>query len=64
MHPSHFTKKNMLIAAALLSLAACSKPAPEEAAKPKLAYILHRGSESAANQSYRRMSDFLHKRDP
>ncbi|MCC7705495.1 efflux RND transporter periplasmic adaptor subunit [Janthinobacterium sp. GW460P] len=37
MHPSHFTKKNMLIAAALLSLAACSKPAPEEAAAPPAA---------------------------
>ena len=37
MHPSHFTKKNMLIAAALLSLAACSKPAPDEAAAPPAA---------------------------
>jgi multidrug efflux system membrane fusion protein len=37
MHPSHFSKKNMLIAAALLSLAACSKPAPEEAAAPPAA---------------------------
>ncbi|AQR69226.1 efflux transporter periplasmic adaptor subunit [Janthinobacterium sp. LM6] len=37
MHPSHFTKKNMLIAAALLSLAACSKPAPEEGAAPPAA---------------------------
>lgn len=37
MHPSHLTKKNMLIAAALLSLAACSKPAPEEAAAPPAA---------------------------
>ena len=37
MHPSHFTKKNMLIAAALLSLAACSKPAPAEAAAPPAA---------------------------
>ncbi|AYM76220.1 efflux RND transporter periplasmic adaptor subunit [Janthinobacterium agaricidamnosum] len=37
MHPSHFTKKNMLIAAALLSLAACSKPAQEEAAAPPAA---------------------------
>lgn len=37
MHPSHLTKKNMLIAAALLSLAACSKPAPEEAATPPAA---------------------------
>lgn len=37
MHPSHFTKKNMLIAAALLSLAACSKPAQEEAAAPPVA---------------------------
>lgn len=37
MHPSHLTKKNMLIAAALLSLAACSKPAPEEGAAPPAA---------------------------
>ena len=37
MHPSHFTKKNMLIAAALFSLAACSKPAPDEAAAPPAA---------------------------
>ncbi|WP_051958415.1 efflux RND transporter periplasmic adaptor subunit [Janthinobacterium sp. RA13] len=37
MHPSHFTKKNMLIAAALLSLAACSKPAPEEGAAARAA---------------------------
>jgi len=37
MHPSYFTKKNMLIAAALLSLAACSKPAPDEAAAPPAA---------------------------
>ncbi len=37
MHPSHFTKKNMLIAAALLSLAACSKPAPDEASAPPAA---------------------------
>ncbi len=37
MHPSFFTKKNSLIAAALLSLAACSQPAPEEAATPPAA---------------------------
>jgi len=37
MHPSHLTKKNMLIAAALLSLAACSKPAPQEGAAPPAA---------------------------
>ncbi|PHV50523.1 efflux transporter periplasmic adaptor subunit [Janthinobacterium sp. BJB301] len=37
MHPSHLTKKNMLIAAALLSLAACSKPVPEEGAAPPAA---------------------------
>ncbi|MGX9782951.1 efflux RND transporter periplasmic adaptor subunit [Janthinobacterium lividum] len=37
MHPSHLTKKNMLIAAALFSLAACSKPAPEEGAAPPAA---------------------------
>lgn len=37
MHPSHLTKKNMLIAAALLSLAACSKPTPEEGAAPPAA---------------------------
>ncbi|MGK5004067.1 efflux RND transporter periplasmic adaptor subunit [Janthinobacterium sp. LB2P70] len=37
MHPSHLTKKNMLIAAALLSLAACSKPAPEEDTAPPAA---------------------------
>ena len=37
MHPSHLSKKNMLIAAALLSLAACSKPAPEEGAAPPAA---------------------------
>ena len=37
MHPNHLTKKNMLIAAALLSLAACSKPAPEEGAAPPAA---------------------------
>ncbi|MDN2672259.1 efflux RND transporter periplasmic adaptor subunit [Janthinobacterium sp. SUN026] len=37
MHPSHLTKKNMLIAAALLSLAACSKPAPEDAGAPPAA---------------------------
>jgi multidrug efflux system membrane fusion protein len=37
MHPSHFIKKNMLIAAALLSLAACSKPVPDEAAAPPAA---------------------------
>ena len=41
-----------------------AEPVPEEAPKPKLAYILHRGSESVANQSYRRMADFLHKREP
>ena len=37
MHSSHLSKKNMLIATALLSLAACSKPAPEEAATPPAA---------------------------
>lgn len=37
MHPSFFTQKNSLIAAALLSLAACSQPAPEEAATPPAA---------------------------
>ncbi|MGK5029367.1 efflux RND transporter periplasmic adaptor subunit [Janthinobacterium sp. MDT1-19] len=37
MHPSHLSKKNMLIAAALLSLAACSKPAPQEGAAPPAA---------------------------
>ena len=37
MHPSFFTKKNSLIAAALLSLAACSQPSPEEAATPPAA---------------------------
>ncbi|STQ92325.1 Multidrug resistance protein mexA precursor [Janthinobacterium lividum] len=37
MHPSHLTKKNMLIAAALLSLAACSKPVQEEGAAPPAA---------------------------
>ena len=37
MHPSFFTKKNSLIATALLSLAACSQPAPEEAATPPAA---------------------------
>jgi multidrug efflux system membrane fusion protein len=37
MHPSYLTKKNMLIAAALLSLAACSKPAPEDASAPPAA---------------------------
>ena len=41
-----------------------AEPAPEEAPKPKLAYILHRGSESVANQSYKRMADLLHKREP
>ena len=37
MHPSHLSKKNMLIAAALFSLAACSKPAQEEAGAPPAA---------------------------
>ncbi|MGK5066426.1 Multidrug resistance protein MexA precursor [compost metagenome] len=37
MHPSFFTQKNSLIAAALLSLAACSQPSPEEAATPPAA---------------------------
>ena len=37
MHPNHLSKKNMLIAAALFSLAACSKPAPEEGAAPPAA---------------------------
>ncbi|NVI82540.1 efflux RND transporter periplasmic adaptor subunit [Janthinobacterium sp. BJB401] len=37
MHPSTFTKKNSLIAAALFSLAACSQPAPEEGAAPPAA---------------------------
>ena len=37
MHPNHLSKKNMLIAAALFSLAACSKPAPDEAAAPPAA---------------------------
>ena len=43
--------------------------APQESAaqateepKPKLAYILRRGSEDEASKSYRRMSDMLHKR--
>jgi membrane fusion protein, multidrug efflux system len=34
MHSIHHLKKNMLIAAALFSLAACSKPAQEEAGAP------------------------------
>lgn len=33
-----------------------------EKSKPKLAYILRRGSEGAATQSYNRMSDMLNKR--
>ncbi|MDN2714531.1 efflux RND transporter periplasmic adaptor subunit [Janthinobacterium sp. SUN120] len=37
MPVKYLTKKNMLIAAALLSLAACSKPAPEEGAAPPAA---------------------------
>lgn len=37
MHPNLFSKKNMLIAAALFSLAACSKPAPDEGAAPPAA---------------------------
>ncbi|WP_426055860.1 efflux RND transporter periplasmic adaptor subunit [Janthinobacterium sp. PSPC2-1] len=37
MPVKYFTSKNMLIAAALLSLAACSKPAPEEGAAPPAA---------------------------
>ncbi|PHV31039.1 efflux transporter periplasmic adaptor subunit [Janthinobacterium sp. BJB312] len=37
MHPSTFTKKNSLIAAALFSLAACSQPAQEEGAAPPAA---------------------------
>ena len=37
---------------------------PEEPPKPKLAFILHRGSESTAQQSYRRMSELLEKRKP
>ncbi|MEA4999378.1 MAG: hypothetical protein VB087_08340 [Candidatus Limiplasma sp.] len=38
-----------------------SAEAPEPA-KPKLAYILHRGSEGAAQKSYNRMSDLLNRR--
>ena len=36
--------------------------AAEEPAKPKLAYILRRGSEGAATKSYSRMTDMLKKR--
>ncbi|ATD61148.1 efflux transporter periplasmic adaptor subunit [Janthinobacterium svalbardensis] len=37
MPVKYLTRKNMLIAAALLSLAACSKPAPQEGAAPPAA---------------------------
>ena len=37
---------------------------PEEPPKPKLAYILRRGSETTASKSYRRMAEMLDKRKP
>lgn len=37
--------------------------APDDATKPKLAYILRRGSEGAASQSYSRMSEMLKKKE-
>lgn len=36
--------------------------APEEPPKPKLAYILRRGSEGAVTESYTRMTEMLKKR--
>ena len=37
------------------------EPSPEEPPKPKLAYILRRGSEGAATKSYNRMTEMLNK---
>jgi len=38
------------------------EPEKEEPPKPKLAFILRRGSEDTASKSYSRMSELLHKR--